>query len=115
MKTVTILRRARKLISARKHWTKHVYRERLDSATGECAYCAVGAIREAAPVADRYTAEHKALVALVRCLPEKADRDTPDNLSGGTITNWNDSPARKHKDVLKAFDCAIEAEDKGKS
>lgn len=92
--TTKILRGARDLIARRGGWTQNTY----DNGRG--AYCAVGALRQVA-CGNTY-------------LPNRAPAGYTnayrllDRTSGGNILGFNDRGSTRKKDVLTAFDRAIE-------
>jgi hypothetical protein len=94
MKAKDVLVAARKLIEKPENWAKH--RFGLD----EGASCAMGAIHRAARELNMNTAE-------CRFFLERAAKTFPYGLE-----DWNDARRRTHKQVLSAFDRAIELADK---
>lgn len=104
MKTVEVLRAARKLIEAPWNWTQGSYcrdesgaSEHLDSPEAD-SFCVIGACRAAAEASSTAGVSHPAEVAL------KAEMDY-------CALTWNDAPERTHAEVLAAFDKAIAAEE----
>lgn len=99
MKTLTILKRARKLLSNPKRWCQGKFAK--DGYGNGCSvdderayqFCAAGAVEKAAGgVVEDF---HEAAEALSRCV------------RGGSVIGFNDAPRRKHEQILAAFDKAI--------
>lgn len=101
MKTVTILKRARKLLSNPKRWCQWRYGQTKEGwlvdpeAKAAYSFCAVGAIRRVAKDAADDDATEAAKALLDRCVP------------GYSIIDYNDAKKRKHEQVLAVFDKAI--------
>lgn len=96
MTALTVLTAAREYLSERSRWCKGTYIKR-DSHDRAIACCAVGAIRQQA--ADDLVARNSAC----HLLHETVNQNRWDNLP-----DWNDAKHRTHKQVLAAFDKAIE-------
>lgn len=95
MKTSTILRRTRKLLSDPEKWTKCWDERKSERKT---AYCIVGAISHSGK----------------SCPGAAFDgiRFLENMLEFSILTHWNDHPRRTHKQVLNFLDRAIKRAEK---
>lgn len=106
MKPLTILRKARALLDNPAKWCQGAYAKTKDGrlvgpeAKGAVQWCAVGALRKVAGVSGNTSDALKVLDTCTR---------------GKDIVNFNDDHRRKHAQVLKVFDRAIERLEKEKA
>ncbi|MGI9251316.1 MAG: DUF6197 family protein [Pseudohongiellaceae bacterium] len=124
--TADILVGARKLIADPAHWTKHYWAKDKDGKPIDIhdpkaeRFCALGAIMRF-----NRTQNPDFISAVLSAdnldLPEQSAHDelwaaaldgAPDDYDGDQddkngLSNWNDTGARKHREVMKAFNAAI--------
>lgn len=89
-----VLKSARKLISRKKNWCKDVYTR---TNKGVESYCMAGAVRQATGGYEPHV-----VMSLLRRAIKKLTRGRTNYIAA-----FNDSPNRKHVQVLKAYDIAI--------
>lgn len=85
------LRAAKALIDTPEKWLKHRYRNESRE-----AFCAIGAVDEAAKPETRLLCVY----ALEAALPARGTHD-------GMVSQYNDAPRRRHSDIMALFDRAI--------
>lgn len=106
--TTAILIYARTLLENPNNWTQGAWARDKDgylityAHDDAVAFCSLGAINKAcAALKVDATVEAEAMKRLMKCA---AKVDSTDSTN---IILWNDKHCRKHSQVLKAFDCAI--------
>lgn len=104
---LSILKRARRILTPRRAWTKFTFarnRDRLQvdgaCAPGAVSWCAIGACQRADDC-ERSAAYDRATSALASAIPR--------NYRDGNYS-YNDEPGRRHREILAWFDRAILAE-----
>lgn len=104
-KILKVLEDARALIAPPFAWTRGDYKKTERRAPKGVAYCAMGAIDEAAGRFPLYVAQ-AAGAELANCVP-KLPGIVVNQMPGRVVTRFNDHQAKDKAQVLKAFDCAI--------
>ena len=104
-KAVEILRKARALITDKKHWTKGVFRRSLieehkPSKTWGTAYCVFGAVHQASGV--DYWRECDYAKDLLQAALDRRPRG-----KAKTVIGYNDSRGTTHAQILALIDKAI--------
>lgn len=104
MKPLTVLRRARALITLPKNWTQDAYarNKRALPVSQEdptaCRWCAIGAISKVTRTAKNAAVCYSARNAAAQFFSDAA---------GQHVVAFNDAATTKHADVLAVFDKAI--------